>query len=135
MRFILWLSDTPLTSGLTRRFVAFIAGAFAAVLLLITVIDPVFLHFEITQNRTVLFYLGVFTSILAVTRGVVAQDANVFEPETLLKEVVSYTHYMPGEWEGNLHSRKVSNRACLTAVRRADSESHRSTPPSAKSSK
>ena len=94
---------------LPSRFIAFITGAFAAVLLLITVIDPVFLHFEITPNRTVLFYLGVFTGVLAVTRGMVPQDNTVFEPEILLKEVVSYTHYMPGDWEGKLHSRMVSH--------------------------
>ncbi len=96
--------------ALMPRFIAFIAGAFAAVLLLITVIDPVFLHFEITPNRTVLFYLGVFTSVLAVARGMVPQDNTVFEPEVLLKEVVSYTHYMPGDWEGKLHSRMVRCR-------------------------
>lgn len=88
-------------------FVAFISGAFASVLVLLSVIDPVFLHFEITPDRTVLFYLGVFTSILAVSRGMVPATNQVFDPEMLLTEVVGYVHYMPESWEGRLHSHQV----------------------------
>ncbi len=103
--------DRPLSYGsciFKRRFVAFVAGAFAAVLGLLSVIDPVFLHFEITPNRTVLFYLGVFTSILAVSRGMVPPSNMVFDPELLMTEVIWYTHYMPDEWQGQLHSKSVS---------------------------
>ncbi|KAJ9113885.1 hypothetical protein QFC19_000079 [Naganishia cerealis] len=94
-------------TAITMRFVAFISGAFAAVLLLLSVIDPVFLHFEITPDRTVLFYLGVFTSVLAVSRGMVPANNQVFDPELLLTEVVGYVHYMPESWEGKLHSQQV----------------------------
>jgi len=90
--------------------VAFIAGAFAAVLLLLSVIDPVFLHFEITQDRTVLFYLGLFTSVLAVSRGMIPQETRVFSPEELITEVVAHTHYMPDDWSDKLHSQTVSLR-------------------------
>ncbi|KAI0664761.1 APG9-domain-containing protein [Cubamyces menziesii] len=90
------------------RFVAFIAGSFAAVLLLASVVDPdLFLHFEITTHRTVLFYLTVFGSILAVARGMIPEENRVFDPELLMSEVVQYTHYMPDEWKGELHSKKV----------------------------
>lgn len=87
---------------------AFIAGSFAAVLLLASVIDPdLFLGFEITPHRTVLFYVGVFGSVLAVARGMVPEDNRVFDPELLMTEVVYYTHYMPAEWKGKLHSQTV----------------------------
>jgi autophagy-related protein 9 len=92
---------------LLNSFVAFISGAFAAVLVLLSVIDPVFLHFEITPDRSVLFYLGVFTSILAISRGMVPATNQVFDPELLLTEVVGYVHYMPETWEGRLHSHQV----------------------------
>ncbi|KAF8328694.1 autophagy protein Apg9-domain-containing protein [Cantharellus anzutake] len=92
------------------RFVAFIAGSFAAVLALASVIDPeLFLHFEITPHRTVLFYIGVFGSILAVARGMIPEDHRVFDTEYLLREVIQFTHYMPNEWKGQLHSKKVHN--------------------------
>ena len=89
-------------------FVAFIAGSFAAVLVLASVIDPdIFLHFEISRGRTVLFYLGVFGSILAVARGMIPDENRVFDPELLMMEVITHTHYMPTEWKGQLHSKKV----------------------------
>ena len=90
------------------RFVAFIAGSFAAVLLLASVIDPdLIVHFEVTPHRTVLFYLGVFSSILVVARGMLPEEHGVFDPELLMTEVIQYTHYMPDEWKHQLHSKKV----------------------------
>jgi autophagy-related protein 9 len=92
------------------RFVAFIAGSLSAVLLAATILDPdLFLHFEITPHRTVLFYLGIFGGILAMARGMVPEENLVFDPEASLKEVVKWTHYMPGEWKGKLHSQMVSH--------------------------
>jgi hypothetical protein len=93
---------------LTPRFIAFIAGSFAAILLSASLIDPdLFLHFEITPHRTVLFYLGIFGTILAVSRGMVPEENLVFDPETTLREVVWWTHYLPAGWKGRLHSKMV----------------------------
>ncbi|KAH7889606.1 putative transmembrane protein [Phlebopus sp. FC_14] len=90
------------------RFVAFIAGSFAAVLVLASVIDPeLVIHFEVTPHRTVLFYITVFGSILAVARGMIPEENRVFDPELLMTEVIQYTHYMPDEWKGKLHSKQV----------------------------
>lgn len=87
---------------------AFVAGSFAAVLFLATVLDPdIFIHFEITPHRTVLFYLGMFGSVLAVARGMIPEDNKVFDPEMLMTEVIAYTHYMPDEWKDQLHSKVV----------------------------
>jgi hypothetical protein len=96
------------TRPLTPRFIAFIAGSFAAILLSASLIDPdLFLHFEITPHRTVLFYLGIFGTILAVSRGMVPEENLVFDPETTLREVVWWTHYLPAGWKGRLHSKMV----------------------------
>jgi autophagy-related protein 9 len=89
-------------------FVSFIAGSFAAVLVLASVLDPdLFLHFEITPHRTVLFYLGLFGSVLAVARGMVPDEHRVFDPDALMREVVQYTHYLPDAWSAALHSERV----------------------------
>jgi hypothetical protein len=98
----------PRAQPLTPRFIAFIAGSFAAILLSASLIDPdLFLHFEITPHRTVLFYLGIFGTILAVSRGMVPEENLVFDPETTLREVVWWTHYLPAGWKGRLHSKMV----------------------------
>ncbi|TFK42483.1 putative transmembrane protein [Crucibulum laeve] len=94
--------------AIIMRFVAFIAGSFAAVLVLATVLDPdLFFHFEISPHRTVVFYLGVFGAILTVARSMIPDDNRVFDPELLMTEVINYTHYMPEEWKEQLHSKKV----------------------------
>ncbi|GAA5982646.1 hypothetical protein JCM10908_006731 [Rhodotorula pacifica] len=93
---------------LLSRFVAFLAGSFAAVLILFSLIDPdAFLHFEITPGRTVLFYIGVFGTILAVARGMLPDENRVVDPELLMREIVEHTHYMPAEWKDKLHSTEV----------------------------
>ena len=96
------------------RFVAFVAGALASVLALASVIDPeLFLGFEITHERTVLFYLGVFGTIWAVARGAVPEENLVFDPEFALSNVIEYTHYLPGHWRGRLHSNEVRTEFAL----------------------
>ena len=91
-------------------FVAFIAGALASVLALASVIDPnLFLEFEITPERTVLFYLGIFGTIWAIARGTVPEENLVFDPEYALRNVIEYTHYCPKHWQGRLHSDEVKS--------------------------
>lgn len=90
------------------RFVAFVAGALASVLAVASVIDPeMFLNFEITQDRSVIFYLGVFGSIWAVARSILPEENLVYEPEFALKEVIDFTHYKPAHWDGRLHGDDV----------------------------
>lgn len=87
------------------RFLSFTAGAIVSVLFLTTVIDPeLFLAFEITHNRTVLFYLGVFGAIWAAAHGTIPDDNLVFDPEYAIRNVIEYIRYMPSQWEGRLHS-------------------------------
>ncbi|KAL4892631.1 autophagy-related protein 9 [Aspergillus ambiguus] len=89
-------------------FVAFVSGAVVSVLALASIVDPeLFLGFEITHDRTVLFYLGVFGSVWAVARGLVPEETTVFDPEYALLEVINFTHYFPSHWKGRLHSDDV----------------------------
>lgn len=96
-------------TAIIARFVSFIAGSFVAVLILASVLDPdVFVHFEITPQRNTLFYIGVFTAILAASRAAVPDERLVFEPEVLLQAVVHHTHYCPPEWKDRFHSSEVN---------------------------
>lgn len=90
------------------RSIAFMSGAITAVLAVCTVLDSeLFLGFEITKDRTVLFYLGVFGAVWAMTRGMVSEETLVFNPEYALRNVIEYTHYRPDHWETRLHSFEV----------------------------
>lgn len=62
---------------------------------------------EITTDRTVFFYLGLFGTIMAVSRGMIPDQTESFDPELLIRGVVEHTHYMPSEWEDKLHTDEV----------------------------
>lgn len=92
--------------NLGLRFVAFIAGSLATVLVVFSLLDPdAFLHFEITKDRTVFFYIGVFGAILAVSRGMIIDPLAVQErPEELMNQIILHTHYSPASWSNLLHT-------------------------------
>ncbi|KAI5466523.1 autophagy protein Apg9-domain-containing protein [Mariannaea sp. PMI_226] len=90
------------------RSVAFVTGAITAVLAVGSVLDSeLFLNFEITRDRTVLFYLGVFGAVWAISRGMVSEETLVFNPEYAMRSVIEYTHYMPDHWYDRLHSFEI----------------------------
>lgn len=90
------------------RFLAFVAGAIVSVLVVATLWDPeLFLTFEITSERTVLFYITVFGALWAITNGTIPDENLVFDPEYALRNVIEYTHYMPSHWQDRLHSDAV----------------------------
>ncbi|KAK4185274.1 autophagy-related protein 9 [Podospora australis] len=90
---------------MAARTVAFISGALATVLAIASVVDPeLFLGFEITTDRTVLFYTAILASIWAVARGTMSEENSVFDPEYAMRNVIEYTHYEPDHWKDRLHS-------------------------------
>ncbi|GAA5843555.1 hypothetical protein JCM3766R1_002410 [Sporobolomyces carnicolor] len=119
----LYLSSYPRAkTALVSRFVAFLAGSFAAVLIAFSLIDPdAFLHFEVTEGRTTLFWIGLLGGIVAIARGMstsasgsnnsavegVDQFKARVEPGNLMKDIVELSRYCPKEWEGNLHAYSV----------------------------
>ena len=90
------------------KFVAFVAGALASVLFIFTLFDTEdFLGFEITPNRTALFYLGILGTIHVAARGAVPDSNVVHDPEFALHNVIECIHYCPASWRGRLHSDEV----------------------------
>lgn len=90
------------------RTIAFMSGAITAILAIGSVLDSeLFLNFEITKDRPVIFYLGVFAAIWATTRGMVSEETLVFNPEYALRNVIEYTRYVPDHWKNKLHSSEV----------------------------
>lgn len=90
------------------RTIAFMSGAITAILAIGSVLDSeLFLNFEITKDRPVIFYLGIFAAIWATSRGMVSEETLVFNPEYALRNVIEYTCYVPDHWKNKLHSTEV----------------------------
>lgn len=89
-------------------FVAFVSGAIVSVLAVAALLDPeLFLNFEVTPERTVLFYIGTLGTLWAFMNGSIPDDTTVISPEYALRNVIEYTRYMPSHWEDKLHSDEV----------------------------
>lgn len=99
--------------GLILSFFQFVSGSFVAILGILTIFDPDnFLNFEITKDRTVLFYMTLFGTVWAVCHGAINDEYTVFRPEETFEEVIKYTHYCPKEWEGKYHTEEVKLEFC-----------------------
>lgn len=98
--------------NLIMKFISFVSGALVTVLILLTVFDPdLSINFEITENKSVLFYIGILGSVWAVSHGSTSEETQnkIFDPEHSLKTVAEYTHYLPKEWEGRFHTEDVKS--------------------------
>jgi autophagy-related protein 9 len=89
-------------------FVAFIAGAFAFVLVAFTLLDSeLFLTFEISPGKTAIFWIGVLTTVYRVARGSSPQEDQVTDPSYYLDHVIYHTRYKPDSWQDRLHTDEV----------------------------
>jgi autophagy-related protein 9 len=89
-------------------FVAFIAGAFAFVLVLFTLLDSeLFLTFEITPGKTAIFWIGLLSTVYRVARGSSPQEDQVTDPSYYLNHVIYHTRYEPDSWQDRLHTDEV----------------------------
>jgi len=89
-------------------FVAFVAGAFAFVLVAFTLLDSeLFLNFEITPGKTAIFWIGILGTIYRVARGSSPQEDQVTDPSFYLNHVIYHTRYEPESWQDRLHTDEV----------------------------
>jgi autophagy-related protein 9 len=89
-------------------FVAFVAGAFAFVLVVFTLLDSeLFLNFEITPGKTAIFWIGILSTIYRVARGSSPQEDQVTDPSYYLNHVIYHTRYEPETWHDRLHTDEV----------------------------
>ncbi|OBA24247.1 APG9-domain-containing protein [Metschnikowia bicuspidata var. bicuspidata NRRL YB-4993] len=112
------------------RLLNFVSSAFLAVLVIFGLLfddeEHNFWSFEITQNRSTLFYISVFGTLWAVTSSSAntstvtntAENLNTqgvsffYDPEASLRYVSQFTHYLPSSWNGKLHTVEVKNKFC-----------------------
>ncbi len=90
------------------KAVSFVAGSFAAVLIGVTVAnEDLLMHFEVTPGKSIIWYLGAFGVVLAVTRSIIPDVTRTSDPSRLMAKVAEYTHYAPPHWAGRLHTEAV----------------------------
>ncbi|KJH41230.1 autophagy protein Apg9 [Dictyocaulus viviparus] len=92
-------------SNLTEIFaknVAFVAGAIAGVLAILSAWDE-----DVLQVEHVLTVISICGVIILVCHGLISDENLVWQPEVLLTNVASELHYVPSEWKGKAHTEQV----------------------------
>ena len=91
------------------KIIAFISGSIVLVLLMITVInEDLLMHFELTEGKSIIWFLGFFGAILTISRSLIPNPrAQYFDKISLLKEVSTHLHYSPDTWKLNPESVSV----------------------------
>lgn len=107
--------------------VNFVAGAITAVLVVMGLWfedeEHSFWAFELSENKSALFYISIFGTIWAITAGSLSTDGSTtespnssspfyYDPEASLRYVTQFTHYLPSTWNKRLHTAEVKNEFC-----------------------
>lgn len=102
-------------SNIILKFISYITGSIVTILAILTIIDHEnFLNFELTEGRTVLFYMSTLGALFTICKNSISDNNNryLFDPEASLKKVSQFTHYLPNSWESRYHTLDVKNQFC-----------------------
>lgn len=92
---------------MVAKFVVFIAGSFASVLILLSLTDESLLLYVEVQGHNLLWYITVFGIMTAAARPFVVDKHAVFDPEGVFAKVADDTHYYPRRWRRKVHTYDV----------------------------
>ena len=83
--------------GMIAKFVAFVVGAFAAMLLFVAAMDEELLRAEV-GDRQLLWYAALFTVVLAICRALSPDASPKFEPRETLLKAMKHLRFSPRAW-------------------------------------
>ncbi|CAK7346425.1 unnamed protein product [Dovyalis caffra] len=96
---------SPIIS-IIAKFISFVSGGFAAILIIIAFLDESLLEGHI-YGRNLFWYAAVFGTITAISRAAVTDELLVPDQEGAMSMVVQHTHYMPKKWRGKENTERV----------------------------
>ncbi|KJE90584.1 hypothetical protein CAOG_01880 [Capsaspora owczarzaki ATCC 30864] len=95
--------------ALIARFIAFVLGAFAAIIIAVSIYNEDFLlQVHLVEGRSMFWVLGVLIAILGVVRTLIPDENLVFDPPLLMRNVVYHIHMFPAHWKNREHTFEVA---------------------------
>lgn len=91
---------------IVAKFISFVSGGFAAVLIIIAFLEESLLEGHIF-GRNLFWYAAVFGTITAISRAAMMDEILVLDPQGAMSLVVQHTHYMPKRWRGKENTETV----------------------------
>ncbi|KAL5994560.1 autophagy protein atg9 [Asimina triloba] len=92
--------------NLIAKFISFVSGGFAAILIIIAFLEESLLEGHIF-GRQLFWYAAVFGTVTAISRAVITNEFQVLDQEGAMSLVVQHTHYMPKRWRGKENTDSV----------------------------
>lgn len=96
---------SPILS-IVAKFISFVSGGFAAVLIIIAFLEESLLEGHIF-GRNLFWYAAVFGTITAISRAAITDELLVLDPQGAMSLVVQHTHFMPKRWRGKENTEAV----------------------------
>ncbi|KAL6564112.1 autophagy protein atg9 [Orobanche hederae] len=96
---------SPILS-IVAKFISFVSGGFAAVLIIIAFLEESLLEGHIF-GRNLFWYAAVFGTITAISRAAMMDELLVLDPQGAMSLVVQHTHYMPKRWRARENTETV----------------------------
>ncbi len=88
--------------------VNFIAAAFIAIILVIGLIDESLLVNVHIGGRNLLWYAPILTIVVSICRSFIpSREESIHSPNVEMRNIASFTHYLPDRWIGMAHTYKV----------------------------
>ncbi|KAL2556916.1 autophagy 9 (APG9) [Forsythia ovata] len=91
---------------IVAKFISFVSGGFAAVLIIIAFLEESLLEGHIF-GRNLFWYAAVFGTITAISRAAMVDELLVLDPQGAMSLVVQHTHHMPKRWRGKENTETV----------------------------
>ncbi|QCD97731.1 Autophagy-related protein 9 [Vigna unguiculata] len=92
--------------SIIAKFISFVSGGFAAVLIIIAFLEESLLEGHIF-GRNLFWYAAVFGTITAISRAAITSELLVLDAEGAMSMVVQHTHYLPKRWRGKESTESV----------------------------
>ncbi|KAH9611326.1 hypothetical protein KSS87_005420 [Heliosperma pusillum] len=92
--------------SIVAKFISFISGGFAAVLIIIAFLDESLLEGHLF-GRNLFWYAAVFGAITAISRAAITDELLVLDAEGAMSLVVQHSHHMPKRWRGKENTEMV----------------------------
>lgn len=87
---------------LFARNIAFFLGAVLAVMLGLSFYDQ-----DVLTAEHVISFMATLGILIKICAGFIPDENAVFNPEALMKQILSQTHYIPDAWKGRAHTKEV----------------------------
>jgi len=89
------------------KFISFVMSTFLASLFFLSLLnDATLFNLEISTGKSVFWYIGIFSTILLISRGLEVKKT-IFSPQKKMKKLGKLIHYIPNDWVEKANTQKV----------------------------